>query len=147
MTPEPALGLYVHVPFCSAICNYCNFNRGLYDESLKARFVEALIAEIKGSGAFFRSDFEKKAPDPFISDTLYFGGGTPSLLTPADIALIIDTARVACHLTPDAEITLDYILDEITGCDPQFTEYILSRPANCPACFHEVTEKTLVIPS
>ena len=96
MTPEPALGLYVHVPFCSAICNYCNFNRGLFDESLKTRFVEALIAEIKGS-----------IPDPFISDTLYFGGGTPSLLTPADIALIIDTARAACHLTPDAEITLE----------------------------------------
>jgi len=48
---------------------------------------------------------------------------------------------------PDAEITLDYILDEITGCDPQYTEYILSRPTTCPVCFHEVTEKTLVIPS
>jgi oxygen-independent coproporphyrinogen-3 oxidase len=117
MSPEPALGLYVHVPFCSAICNYCNFNRGLFDESLKTRFVEALIAEIKGSGkrspAPFCEPAEKGAgllfprSDPFISDTLYFGGGTPSLLTPADIALIIDTARAACHLTPDAEITLE----------------------------------------
>jgi hypothetical protein len=51
------------------------------------------------------------------------------------------------HCCPDAEITLDYILDEITGSDPQFTEYILSRPTNCPVCFHEVTEKTLVIPA
>jgi coproporphyrinogen III oxidase-like Fe-S oxidoreductase len=40
------LGLYVHVPFCSAICNYCNFNRGLFDADLKARYVNALIAEI-----------------------------------------------------------------------------------------------------
>ncbi len=40
------LGLYVHVPFCSAICNYCNFNRGLFDAALKARYVEALITEI-----------------------------------------------------------------------------------------------------
>jgi oxygen-independent coproporphyrinogen-3 oxidase len=98
MSPEPVLGLYVHVPFCSAICNYCNFNRGLFDESLKTRFVEALVQEIKGSGA---------APDPFISDTLFFGGGTPSLLTPDDIALVIDTARASCHLSSDAEITLE----------------------------------------
>ena len=96
MSPEPAVGLYVHVPFCSAICNYCNFNRGLFDESLKTRFVAALIKEIEGC-----------VPDPFVSDTLYFGGGTPSLLTPADVALVIATARAACHLAPDAEITLE----------------------------------------
>ena len=40
------LGLYVHIPFCSAICNYCNFNRGLFDADLKARYVDALVAEI-----------------------------------------------------------------------------------------------------
>ncbi len=40
------LGLYVHVPFCSAICNYCNFNRGLFDADVKARYVDALISEI-----------------------------------------------------------------------------------------------------
>src|SRR5437879_11303622 len=40
------LGLYIHVPFCSAICNYCNFNRGLFDGDLKARYVDALLREI-----------------------------------------------------------------------------------------------------
>ncbi len=44
------LGLYVHVPFCSAICNYCNFNRGLFDADLKARYVDALVAEIERAG-------------------------------------------------------------------------------------------------
>ena len=44
------LGLYVHIPFCSAICNYCNFNRGLFDGALKARYVEALVAEIERAG-------------------------------------------------------------------------------------------------
>jgi oxygen-independent coproporphyrinogen-3 oxidase len=97
MSPEPVLGLYVHVPFCSAICNYCNFNRGLFDESLKTRFVQALIQEIEGSGA----------PDPLVSDTLFFGGGTPSLLTPDDISLVIAAARASRHLAPDAEITLE----------------------------------------
>ena len=40
-----ALGIYVHIPFCSAICNYCNFNRGLLDEALKRQYVDALIRE------------------------------------------------------------------------------------------------------
>ena len=44
------LGLYIHVPFCSAICNYCNFNRGLFDAALKERYVGALVAEIEGAG-------------------------------------------------------------------------------------------------
>ena len=62
------LGLYIHIPFCAAICNYCNFNRGLFDGSLKDRYVDALIAEVHGAG-------RKEA-----ADTIYFGGGTPSLL-------------------------------------------------------------------
>jgi oxygen-independent coproporphyrinogen-3 oxidase len=88
------LGIYIHVPFCSAICNYCNFNRGLFDESLKTRFVDALLREID------------QAPSA-AADTLYFGGGTPSLLTPAEIELIIAAARSAFDLTQDAEITLE----------------------------------------
>ena len=44
------LGLYLHIPFCSAICNYCNFNRGLFDAALKARYVDALVLEIERAG-------------------------------------------------------------------------------------------------
>ena len=40
------LGLYVHIPFCASICNYCNFNRGLLDVPLKKRYVDALLLEI-----------------------------------------------------------------------------------------------------
>jgi oxygen-independent coproporphyrinogen-3 oxidase len=90
------LGIYVHVPFCSAICNYCNFNRGLLDESLKTRFVEAVIREIESSehlGAH--------------ADTIYFGGGTPSLLTPDEVARIVHAARESLQVTADAEITLE----------------------------------------
>jgi oxygen-independent coproporphyrinogen-3 oxidase len=91
------LGLYIHVPFCAAICNYCNFNRGLFDEALKTRFVAALIQEIKGSGAFFGMPF----------DTIYFGGGTPSLLTPVEIGAILDAARSTFAMEPGAEVTLE----------------------------------------
>ena len=89
------LGLYVHVPFCSAICNYCNFNRGLFDAALKARYVEALLAEIHRAG------------DEAPADTIYFGGGTPSLLEPAEIAAIVDACRRAFDVARDAEVTLE----------------------------------------
>ena len=92
------LGLYVHIPFCSAICNYCNFNRGLFDADLKARYVEALIAEIKQAGG---------AGGAEAADTIFFGGGTPSLLEPDEIARIIAACRGAFALAPSSEITLE----------------------------------------
>jgi oxygen-independent coproporphyrinogen-3 oxidase len=90
--------LYVHVPFCSSICNYCNFNRGLFDESLKNKFVAAVRREIR--------DFSPQ-PLALSPDTLYFGGGTPSLLTPAEIESVIDQSRESCGLVTGAEITLE----------------------------------------
>jgi hypothetical protein len=50
------------------------------------------------------------------------------------------------HCFDDAEITFDYILDAVTGCDPSVTHYILCTPAKCPHCLQQVTEKTLVVP-
>src|SRR5205814_4635520 len=84
------LGLYIHIPFCSAICNYCNFNRGLFDADLKVRYVEALLAEIRQAGedaatADAGAGTGEVVVQPFraaraSADTVYFGGGTPSLL-------------------------------------------------------------------
>jgi oxygen-independent coproporphyrinogen-3 oxidase len=94
--------LYVHVPFCSAICNYCNFNRGLFDAALKARYVDALVLEIQragGAGA--------PAATPSASDTIYFGGGTPSLLEPHEIGRIIAAYRAAFDVAGNSEITLE----------------------------------------
>ena len=89
------LGLYVHIPFCSAICNYCNFNRGLFDAPLKERYVAALLAEIAEAG------------DGSSVDTIYFGGGTPSLLELSEVRAIIETCRRAWDVASDAEITLE----------------------------------------
>lgn len=97
------LGLYVHIPFCSAICNYCNFNRGLFDAALKARYVDALISEIDRAGGAGTAG-EAGAP---AADTMYFGGGTPSLLEPGEIARIIGACRAAFDVAGDAEITLE----------------------------------------
>jgi oxygen-independent coproporphyrinogen III oxidase len=89
------LGLYIHIPFCAAICNYCNFNRGLFNEALKTRYVAALLQEIRGTG------------DCAPADTIFFGGGTPSLLEPSEIAAIIEACRDSFALARDAEITLE----------------------------------------
>lgn len=90
------LGLYLHVPFCGSICNYCNFNRGLFDGALKTRYVDALVGEIARAG-------EPEAP----ADTIFFGGGTPSLLSPAEVRRLIDVCRRSFALSDDAEITLE----------------------------------------
>lgn len=90
-----ALGLYVHIPFCSAICNYCNFNRGLFDADLKAQYLGALQQEIRRRG------------DGDAADTIFFGGGTPSLLEPDEIAAIIATCRSTFAVASDAEVTLE----------------------------------------
>jgi oxygen-independent coproporphyrinogen-3 oxidase len=97
-----ALGLYLHVPFCAAICNYCNFNRGLLDEALKRRYVEALAAEIRDAG------------DGAAADTIYFGGGTPSLLRADEVARLIDDCRASFDVSADCEITLEANPETVT---------------------------------
>jgi oxygen-independent coproporphyrinogen-3 oxidase len=98
------LGLYVHIPFCSAICNYCNFNRGLFDAGLKARYVEALIAEIDAAGARTHA----------TADTIFLGGGTPSLLEPAEVARIIRACEASFDIPADREVTIEANPETVT---------------------------------
>jgi oxygen-independent coproporphyrinogen-3 oxidase len=97
------LGLYLHIPFCAAICNYCNFNRGLFDAALKARYVAALLTEIARAG------------DGAPADSIYFGGGTPSLLEPAEVAALVDACARGWSLAFDAEITLEANPETVTA--------------------------------
>ena len=95
---QTALGIYVHIPFCSSICNYCNFNRGLFDADLKTRYIDALRKEIVGASGF-RLQAEGSAAK---ADTIFFGGGTPSLLEPREIAAIIAALQDAFDVAADA---------------------------------------------
>jgi oxygen-independent coproporphyrinogen-3 oxidase len=99
------LGLYLHIPFCSSICGYCNFTRGLLDPDLKVRYVAALDAEIRQAG--------RAAARP-AADTVFFGGGTPSLLEPAEVARLLQACADAYELSPTAEITLETNPETVT---------------------------------
>src|ERR1700737_4576974 len=105
------LGLYIHIPFCSAICNYCNFNRGLFDAALKTRYVDALVAEIRSGGA---ARTRAARGDRETADTIFFGGGTPSLLEPADVLRIVETCRESFDLAGDSEVTLEANPETVT---------------------------------
>jgi oxygen-independent coproporphyrinogen III oxidase len=96
------LGLYVHVPFCSAICHYCNFNRGLLDEAVAERYVRALEQDIRRQG------------DQSAADTIYFGGGTPSLIAPDRIARVIEACKQSYTVAADAEVTLETNPETVT---------------------------------
>lgn len=91
------LSIYIHVPFCVRKCEYCDFY-SLCDLSLREDYVEALIAQIKD----FRSEAKNK-----LVDTIYFGGGTPSLLTGEEILRILKTVRSVFRVSDDAEITME----------------------------------------
>lgn len=99
------LGLYLHVPFCSAICHYCNFNRGLFDAGVKARYVAALEREVARTGG--QHSF-------VLADTIYFGGGTPSLLGPAEVGRLIAACRGVFAVATDAEVTLEANPETVT---------------------------------
>lgn len=96
LEPSVPAGIYLHIPFCAAICNYCNFNRGLHDDALRRRFVDALITDICAS-----ADPSRRV------DTIFFGGGTPSLLEPAELAAIIQACRDSFEVAGGAEITVE----------------------------------------
>ena len=99
------LGLYIHIPFCAAICNYCNFNRGLFDADLKRRYVDALASEIASAA-------RERGPEP--ADTIFFGGGTPSLLSADDVRRLVEACRESFSVAADAEVTLEANPETVT---------------------------------
>ena len=91
-------GIYLHIPFCRSRCSYCDFATGMYEGALAERYVAALVSEIEN----WR---EVETPAPV--DTIYFGGGTPSLLTPAQIENILTAVRSRFEIVESAEVTLE----------------------------------------
>lgn len=90
--------LYVHVPFCVRKCGYCAFHSGPFSAPEAERYVELVLRELDGRG---------KALGRCAVETVYIGGGTPSLLTPAQIGAILEGAAARFDLEAGAEITLE----------------------------------------
>jgi coproporphyrinogen III oxidase-like Fe-S oxidoreductase len=96
---EESFGVYVHWPFCLSKCPYCDFNSHVRREPIdERRFVRAFAAEIAATAA--------RAPGRTVS-TIFFGGGTPSLMQPATIAAVLDSIAQHWSVAPNAEITLE----------------------------------------
>ncbi|HLW83293.1 MAG TPA: radical SAM family heme chaperone HemW [Candidatus Acidoferrales bacterium] len=102
------VGIYVQVPFCQAKCTYCNFHTGVFSRSLYSPYVDAVCCEIRGSRALPNA----------MADTVYIGGGTPSLLNPADVARILAAIRDVYGAAWE-EVTLEADPETITPQNAQ----------------------------
>jgi oxygen-independent coproporphyrinogen-3 oxidase len=90
-------GIYIHIPFCERKCVYCDFY-SIADHSMLPGFINALIEEIKLCGKYSTEE---------DVETIYFGGGTPSLLQSDDLSRILSALRINFSIKTDAEITLE----------------------------------------
>jgi oxygen-independent coproporphyrinogen-3 oxidase len=97
--------LYLHIPFCTHRCAYCDFNTYAGQESMIPAYVDALCKEIEFVGSRRPSPFRRGAGGEV--HTIFFGGGTPSLLSPPQFESIFKSIRSAFTLTPDCEITIE----------------------------------------
>ena len=95
---DPGFGIYVHWPFCRAKCPYCDFNSHVGGEVDHGRWTRALVAEI-----------ERHAEEigPRTLRSIFFGGGTPSLMAPQTVAAVIERATASFAQAPDLEVTLE----------------------------------------
>ena len=92
------LSLYIHIPFCVRKCHYCDFLSAPCDDMTKQDYVDALCGEIiERAGSFCN----KKV------DTIFFGGGTPSVLSAEQMEQIMGTVRERFQVLPEAEITME----------------------------------------
>lgn len=97
--------LYFHIPFCTHRCAYCDFNTYAGQEEMIPAYVEALVREINFVGNQLTRTQSPKYPTTI--HTIFFGGGTPSLLSPEQFASIFEAIRSNFRLTDDAEITIE----------------------------------------
>ena len=98
-------GLYLHVPYCKQACTYCDFFFST-NQSTRGRFAQAVVTELELRAA--------ELPSRTV-ETVYLGGGTPSLLSADELALVFNAIRQQLVVTPDAEITLEANPDDLVG--------------------------------
>jgi oxygen-independent coproporphyrinogen-3 oxidase len=109
--PEYGFGLYIHWPYCARICPYCDFNVYTAKDRDRAPLLDAIIQDIFAH--------RERLPDHPRLDSIFLGGGTPSLLSGQDMARLIKAAGTAFGLNSDAEITLEANPNDILNGAPE----------------------------
>ena len=120
-SPSLAVGLYISIPFCRSKCTYCNFSSGVHPAREHSRYVSRLVEDLHGAADWAAG---AGAHLPRRADSLYLGGGTPSLLAPVLIETLFTAIRTVFAVDPDAEITAecapgqlsDATLDAMAAC-------------------------------
>jgi oxygen-independent coproporphyrinogen III oxidase len=114
-------GIYISVPFCRSKCTYCNFASGVFSAAQMGRYVERVIEDMRSVRAFTA---KAGAVIPESADTIYLGGGTPSLLPAEDLKKLFAAVREKFNITPQAEITVecapgtltDQVIETLVAC-------------------------------
>ena len=92
------LEIYIHIPFCVRKCDYCDFLSMSMDEGTKREYVNALVREI---------ELSQEKMEGRVITSVFIGGGTPSILQENFITKIMEAVKNNCHLSDDAEITIE----------------------------------------
>src|SRR4051794_14114928 len=99
-TPERPFGVYVHVPYCASVCGYCDYNTYIPGEAGPTGFAATVATELD----LARTVLGDPVPP---AQTVFFGGGTPTLLAPAELAQILEAICSRFGLAPGAEVTTE----------------------------------------
>ncbi len=109
--PEFGFGLYFHWPYCTRICPYCDFNVYAAKDRDTEPLVAAMIADLEAQ--------RRRLPDHPEVDSVFFGGGTPSLLSPAKMALLLHKVNDTFGIASSAEITLEANPNDVLSANPK----------------------------
>ena len=107
--PHFGFGLYIHWPYCTRVCPYCDFNVYAAKDRATDPLVDAIVEDIRVH--------RRKLPQHGALDTVYFGGGTPALLAPEQVAEILKAARDAFGIRDGAEVTLEANPNDVLKAD------------------------------
>src|SRR5712671_4626138 len=97
-------GIYISVPFCRSKCTYCNFASGVFSAGQMGRYVERIGEDVRSLRGYAAG---QGAEIPEMVDTIYLGGGTPSLLPPEELKKLFCAVRQEFKVLPKAEITVE----------------------------------------
>jgi oxygen-independent coproporphyrinogen-3 oxidase len=114
-------GIYISVPFCKSKCTYCNFASGVFSPGQMGRYVERLIEDMQAFRAYAA---KMGAQIPDAVDSIYLGGGTPSLLLADELKKLFFAVRQEFKVLPTAEVTVecapgtltDQVIETLVSC-------------------------------